>query len=1015
MPGLSKVIVLDPDARAGRQLQLGFDREGVPTTIATIPPDSGRLDLAFDGAGLVIVGGTDGRALDLLRRARLALDESKVDAPIVFAGSGVRRTDAQAAGADEVVLLPAYLRDVVTIGRLMRGHPASQREHVVGSLAETTGVYTLVRALSALGRSAVLTLMRGLRRGEIRFFHGEVTSAQVGLIHGQAALHQLLLWTEARFEFHHEDVVRRQQIPMTHDELFADAERFLEGVRDSSGQLSPSMVLEQDVPRIHALGKQIPTEVHGVLRMFDGHRVLADVLEDSPYRVFETLRVAQRACDVGLLRIVEGQRPKATWRAVLSIEEWLVGSDREAAVDRVAALAESGSISTGRDSQPKIKGARRKRRKRHANTPVAVTPTPVSGSKPEIDWGALVPRTVGAEVGPLAGVVPAAHTSGEIQLPTREAPRERLEALMDTDKRTRIFPTDIGLEPKVVFDDEEDVGKANRERAEAMERGQVEAESRERKARQLREHDEVESQAKSVKAKAKSDAEAAKKQAAKEKADAEATKAKAKADAEAAKAKVDAAKAAAAARAKADADAAKAAAAASAKADADAAKAKAAAAARAKADADAAKAAVAARAQADADAAKPAAKAKADADATSAQVKADAEAAEAKAEADAAKANTAAVSQAGADGDTGQWLKAAAEAQAKAEAVAHPGSDGDTGQWLKAAAEAQAIAKATIPAPPKGAFEVKAEADAQMKSEIAEQLRMKREEAEAAEDAALRTEAAAWSKQQAAARARAAEETGREAEELAKRVADVKAKVEAEAPASDSDATTPFIRESLEIALPPVTVAESSTTTVVVQDTLTVTGSTGTAVVTSRSTATIVEAISDESSDGVVQSMGSVESVPVRPPPPPVEIPLDDRPEAKTGEISEGRSKPVTIQPALSEPSILVNDIAAAHTAVAAIASAQVAAPPTADIASPSRELAVAEVRKDAVAFSDAEEAFFRAGTEKPSTARIEHTAPVETFDDLDEGYKPLGFWDRLRGKNHPQTSPPPTKPAKKR
>ena len=66
-----------------------------------------------------------------------------------------------------------------------------------------------------------------------------------------------------------------------------------------------------------------------------------------------------------------------------------------------------------------------------------------------------------------------------------------------------------------------------------------------------------------------------------------------------------------------------------------------------------------------------------------------------------------------------------------------------------------------------------------------------------------------------------------------------------------------------------------------------------------------------------------------------------------------------------------------------------------------------AEVRKDAVAFSDAEEAFFRAGSERPSTPKIEITAPVETFDDLDADYKPVGFWDRLRGKKRARTSPP--------
>jgi len=156
-----------------------------------------------------------------------------------------------------------------------------------------------------------------------------------------------------------------------------------------------------------------------VLRMFDGHRVLADVLEDSPYRVFETLRVTQLAVDVGLLRVTDSQRPKATWRAVLAIEEWLVGSDRDPAIQRAQAAVESGPVVAAGDPSPKLKGtnSRRKRKKKRANTPVAV-PVPVVTKGPNIDWGALVPRVIGAEVGPLSGVVPAAQQSGEINLPT---------------------------------------------------------------------------------------------------------------------------------------------------------------------------------------------------------------------------------------------------------------------------------------------------------------------------------------------------------------------------------------------------------------------------------------------------------------------------------------------------------------------------------------------------------------------------------------------------------------------
>jgi len=147
--------------RASRQLQLGFEREGLPAAIAQLDADgTTTLELPREDTGLVVVGGIDAGAAEVLRRARRALDEGQLDATLVFTGTGLTRAAAEAAGADEVVTAPAYLRDVVVIARMLRSTPASQRARVVGSLAETTGVYALVRALSALGRSAVLTLIR---------------------------------------------------------------------------------------------------------------------------------------------------------------------------------------------------------------------------------------------------------------------------------------------------------------------------------------------------------------------------------------------------------------------------------------------------------------------------------------------------------------------------------------------------------------------------------------------------------------------------------------------------------------------------------------------------------------------------------------------------------------------------------------------------------------------------------------------------------------------------------------
>jgi DNA-binding response OmpR family regulator len=711
MPGLSKVIVLDPDVRAGRQIQLGFEREGVPT--ATVPADAAAIELPDDDAGLVVVGGVDGQGLALVRRARQLLDQRRIDAPIMFAGRGVERSDAKAAGADEVVLQPAYLRDVVTIGRLLRGLPSRKRAHLTGSLAEVTGVFTLVRALAAIGRSATLTLTRGLRRGEIRFYHGEVTSAQVGMIHGQAALHQLLLWTEARFDFHHEDIVRRHQIPLTREELFADAERFLEGVRDASGGLSPSMVLEPDVQRVQSFGKQIPTEVYGVLRMFDGHRVLADVLEDSAYRVFETLRVAQRAVEAGLLRVVNKLQPRVTWRAILSIEEWLVGDSPEGTSD-------TGPIST-QDSGPAThdqrgKSARnpRRKKKRGPSTPPAIP----SGSAPPdqvIDWGALVPRNVGAEVGSLAGVVPAEHISGEI---VASAPAD-----------VRDSP---GVQPKVVFDEAAEL--------------------------------------------------------------------------------------------------------------------------------------------------------------------------------------------------TRQAMAEPAEAGADAHAL-------------------RAVAAAVSPSNEHAHI-----VDALLLGDTKPEILfggVKLDEAAMVVDDSATVESGATT-----ARIAATPATG---------VTD--------AAVPPSAVVPPYAAEARATA-PGAAAAESAPA-----------------------------AITDEPSDGVIrQHIATADTAPVKRRRVPTDPPEDDRPEDAMGEITTPRAQ-ASVEPrhTHSEPSILVSDLAAVHTEVSALANEQAAAPTTVDAASPSREAPVLEARSGAVAFSDVEEEFFRAGHAKAEA--VIAAPPIESFDDLDAGYRPVGFWDRLRGK----------------
>jgi hypothetical protein len=236
MSVISKLIVVHSDPRTTEAVRYGFEREGADVIAAP----SGDLPALADTQ--LIVAGSDNaeEGAALLDGLREDLQSAQALVPILYLGNGLSRSQAFEAGASEVLPQPAFIRDVVTAGTLLASPKKGPGEGASGELSDHYGVFYLVRTLSALGRRGVLTMIRGLRRGELRFYDGEVTSAQVGILHGMGALHQLLLWTEARFEFRREAVVRRQQIPLAPADTLADAARFLSEIKSVAEGLSPS-------------------------------------------------------------------------------------------------------------------------------------------------------------------------------------------------------------------------------------------------------------------------------------------------------------------------------------------------------------------------------------------------------------------------------------------------------------------------------------------------------------------------------------------------------------------------------------------------------------------------------------------------------------------------------------------------------------------------------------------------------------------------------------------------------
>jgi CheY-like chemotaxis protein len=247
MNQLSTLLVVDPDPGGLKTLTYGFEREGwtvagtsdpslAPDLVRTTSPQLAVVSLRGPGrTGLEIIsglrggGGANGRRL-----------------PVVTLGPADLKPDAMAAGASDFLPRPLFVRDVISVGKLLTlreqvpsGTEGDGAVEIHGRLSEYYGLFYLLRAMAVTGRSAILLLNRGNRRAELRFCDGIVTAVHVGSLQGLPALHSVLLWDEAALSLKFRDVPKHTQIPLSSDELLEECERFLRDFAFNARDLGP--------------------------------------------------------------------------------------------------------------------------------------------------------------------------------------------------------------------------------------------------------------------------------------------------------------------------------------------------------------------------------------------------------------------------------------------------------------------------------------------------------------------------------------------------------------------------------------------------------------------------------------------------------------------------------------------------------------------------------------------------------------------------------------------------------
>ena len=236
--------------------------------------------------------------------------------PVVAIGDRGRREEALRAGVDEFIARPAFIRDVLTLSRLAVAVRQDGDDGGVVGLLEDYGLYFLVRALAVAGRSCVMELERGRRIGEVQVAKGAVVAARVGRMTGIAAFHHLLLWGEASLSLRFESPAAERRIAANVDELLERGRPLRRRVRALAARVGGAQAVYAHEPRRAAEARaQIPAEVMVLVKQYDGRKPLIDIVEDSPFKPFDTIKITYRLAELGAIVETRDARVDAADRA----------------------------------------------------------------------------------------------------------------------------------------------------------------------------------------------------------------------------------------------------------------------------------------------------------------------------------------------------------------------------------------------------------------------------------------------------------------------------------------------------------------------------------------------------------------------------------------------------------------------------------------------------------------------------------------------------------------------------
>ncbi len=348
-----QLLLVDGDAKSLSVMEVSLRNAGFSVTTAVNGQDA--LDKIRLRAPDLVVSDTKLPEIDGFELCRrLKSDEKLAHVPFVFLTSQKSVADKVRGlelGADDYLTKPIYIKEIVTRAKLVLQRREKEQLERKGPLASfmgnlaDMGLVDLVQTFEAGRKSGVMRIELAGRAdpGRVWFREGKVIDAEMGRWTGEAGFHRLLAATEGSFTIDFGPVDRQDRISLSSQGLL------LEGVRriDERGRLLEQIpkldsVFELDYAAVADKLAKIPDEVNSLLRLIDGKRSLAEVIEEAPFDELATLGLVGKLYFEGLLRPPEARAAEAVQR---DVARWADGGNATPAAPSTVPVAETATAS----------------------------------------------------------------------------------------------------------------------------------------------------------------------------------------------------------------------------------------------------------------------------------------------------------------------------------------------------------------------------------------------------------------------------------------------------------------------------------------------------------------------------------------------------------------------------------------------------------------------------------------------------------------------------------------------